>query len=293
MDPKDGWLIYNADYAAVRYLGSAVPELDPHGIEEWGMWGYMRYTMGLGFRTGTQLWIAYARFVKALFAARRLHRSFKRRDRRRREHRARLAEVARAGGLSVETAGAIDRLARTPLTVSGRRLGRMVMLDRFGIGAGSALAILLLLLMLPLVWAVVGAAAVVAASIALTRWLGEHMVTSQVPMRSVPQRLRKLVDAPVVVFGHTHDPRWQKLRSGGLYVNVGTWLPATRPGLRRSFTFGLIQPVDSGPPTVELRQWREGVSQPFDPVANIGAGVTQSMRIDDIAHGVDSGVGSP
>ena len=276
MDPKDGWLIYNADYAAIRYLGSAVPELDPHGIEEWGLWGYTRYTMGLGLRSGSQVWIAYARFVRALFAARRLHRSFKRRDRRRREHRARLAEVARAGGISLDTAGAIDRLARTPLTVSGRRLGRMLMLDRFGIGAGSLVAILLLLILAPLGWAALGAIAVVAAAVALTRWLGQHMVTSQLPMRAVPQRLRGLVDAPVVVFGHTHDPRWQKLRSGGLYVNTGTWLPATRPGLRRSFTFVLIQPPAEAeaPPTVELRQWREGVSQPFDVGANVGAGVT-------------------
>jgi UDP-2,3-diacylglucosamine pyrophosphatase LpxH len=281
MDPKDGWLIYNADYAAVRYLGSAVPELDPHGIEEWSLWGYMRYTMGLGFRSGGRLWLAYARFVGALFAARRLHRSFKRRDRRRRVHRTRLAEVAQAGGIPAETAAAIDRLARTPMTVSGRRLGRMVMLDRFGIGLGSALAIIMLLLAATLWWALLGAVAVVVIAVAITRWLGRHMVTSQLPMRSVPQRLRRLVDAPVVVFGHTHDPRWQKLRSGGLYINAGTWLPATRPGLRRSFTFVLIQPPVAGAasanPTVELRQWREGVSQPFDAGANLGAGVTQNL----------------
>jgi UDP-2,3-diacylglucosamine pyrophosphatase LpxH len=282
MDPKDGWLIYNADYAAVRYLGTAVPELDPHGIEEWGLWGYLRYTAGLGFRSGTRLLLAYGRFVKALFAARRLHRSFKRRDRRRREHRNRLAEVARAGGISADTAAAIDRLARTPLTVSGRRLGRMVMLDRFGIGAGCALAILFLLIVLPLWSALAGAAIVTLACVAITHWLGEHMVTSQLPMRSVPQRLRKLVDAPVVVFGHTHDPRWQKLRSGGLYVNAGTWLPATKPGLRRSFTFVLIQPAAPGPPTVELRQWREGVSQQFDAGANLGAGVTQSLKVEEV-----------
>jgi UDP-2,3-diacylglucosamine pyrophosphatase LpxH len=287
MDPKDGWLIYNADYAAVRYLGSTVPELDPHGIEEWGMWGYMRYALGLGFRSGTRLWIAYGRFVRALFAARRLHRSFKRRDRRRREHRARLAEVAAAGGISVDVAAAIDRLARTPLTVSGRRLGRMVMLDRFGIGLGSVVAIAALLVLLPLGWALVCAMAVAFVALATTRWLGRHMVTSQLPMRAVPQRLRKLVDAPVVVFGHTHDPRWQKLRSGGLYVNAGTWLPATRPGLRRSFTFVLIQPAASGPPSVELRQWREGVSQAFDAGANIGAGV--SMNIPPIDVGGESG----
>ena len=223
---------------------------------------------------------------------RRLHRSFKRRDRRRREHRARLAEVARAGGISPETAAAIDRLARTPLTVSGRRVGRMVMLDRFGIGIGSVLAILLLLLALPLVWAIAGAVVVALVSMAITRWLGDHMVTSQIPMRSVPQRLRRLVDAPVVVFGHTHDPRWQKLRTGGLYLNAGTWLPATRPGLRRSFTFVLIQPAVAGPPSVELRQWRDGVSQSFDAGANIGAGVSLTMRRDELEHPGDPGVGS-
>ena len=297
MDPKDGWLIYNADYAAIRYLGSAVPELDPHGIEEWGLWGYTRYTMGLGLRSGSQVWVAYARFVSALFAARRLHRSFKRSDRRRREHRTRLAEVARAGGISLETAGAIDRLARTPLTVSGRRLGRMLMLDRFGIGAGSFVALVLLLLLAPLGWAALGAIAVIAAAVTLTRWLGQHMVTSQLPMRAVPQRLRGLVDAPVVVFGHTHDPRWQKLRSGGLYVNTGTWLPATRPGLRRSFTFVLIQPPAQAdaPPSVELRQWREGVSQSFDAGAgaSTGGGATggagQPLAWDPSPDARDSG----
>ena len=106
-----------------------------------------------------------------------------------------------------------------------------------------------------------------------------------------PLRLR-LVDAPIVVFGHTHDPRWQPLRGGGVYVNSGTWLPATRPGLRRSFTFVLIQPAASGPPSVELRQWREGVSQAFDAGANIGAGV--SMNIPPISDvGGDSGRSMP
>ncbi len=273
MDPKDGWLIYNADYAAVRYLGSAVPDLDPHGIEEWSFWGYMRYAMGQGFGPMGRLWIAYGRFVRSLLGARQLHRSFKRRDRRRREHRARLAEVAAAGGITFDTVAAIDRLARTPLTVSMRRLGRMLMLDRFGLGAAVFVAILLMLILLPLVWALLGAAIAFGIAAGITRWLGQHLVTSQLPMRSVPQRIRKLVDAPVVVFGHTHDPRVQRLRSGGIYLNVGTWLPATRPGLRRSFTHALISPSPHGPPVVELRQWREGTSQPFDAAANIGAGV--------------------
>jgi UDP-2,3-diacylglucosamine pyrophosphatase LpxH len=273
MDPKDGWLVYNADYAAVRYLGSAVPDLDPHGIEEWNLWGYMRYAAGQGLGHMGKLWLAYGRFVKALFSARAMHRSFKRRDRRQREHRARLAVVAKAGGLSIETASAIDRLSRTPLTVSTRRLGRMLMLDRFGLGLGVLVTIALLFVLVPVVWALVGAALAIGVAGGITRWLGQHMVTSQLPMRAVPQRLRKLIDAPVVVFGHTHDPRWQRLRSGGVYLNTGTWLPATRPGLRRSFTHAFISPSASGgAPPVELRQWREGTSQVFDAGANIGAG---------------------
>ncbi|HTR52998.1 MAG TPA: hypothetical protein VMJ10_20025 [Kofleriaceae bacterium] len=273
-DPKDGRLIYNADYAAVRYLGSAQPDLDPHGIEEWAFTGYLRYAAEQGVRSFGRLFIAYMRFSWGLVGARALHQSLRRRDARRRVHRERLAQVARAGGIPVETASAIDRLARTPLTVSWRRLGRLLVLDRWGLMAGTAAAIVAMLWLLPLVWALAGVAGAVGIALGVQRWLGKHLVTSQLPMRAVPQRLRRHVDAPVVVFGHTHDPRWQPLRGDGIYVNSGTWLPATRPGLRRSFTYVRIQPRSGAAPLCELRQWREGASLPFDAGADLGAGVT-------------------
>ena len=159
----------------------------------------------------------------------------------------------------------------------------MLMLDRFSIGIGLVLLALLLFLLLPFWWALLGFGVGTAGATALHTWLGKHMVTSQLPMRAVPMRLRKLVDAPVIVFGHTHDPRWQPLRNGGLYLNSGTWLPATRPGLRRSFTHILIQPRADQLPLVELRQWREGTSQPFDARADLGAGVTAPGHINSIA----------
>ncbi len=274
MDPKDGWLIYNADYAATRYLGTAVPEIDPHAIEDWSFWGYMQYALQNGPRHTGRLWLAYGRFVASLFRARALHKSYRRRERRRREHRRRMLEVAEQGGISIDAAAAIDRLARTPMTVSMRRLGRMLMLDRFGLGIGVLVTIVALLIFTPMLWALLGSLLAIGIAAAITRWLGKHLVLSQLPMRAVPQRIRKLVDAPVVVFGHTHDPRWQKLRGGGLYVNAGTWLPATRPGIRRCFTHVFIAPSASGgAPHVELRQWREGTTQPFDASANVGAGV--------------------
>ena len=274
-DPKDDRLVFNADYAAIRYLGMASPELDPHGIEEWSFGGFLRYAWGQGFGPFWRLVVAYIRFSWALLAAGAMHRSLKRRTARRRIHRERLEREAAAGGITLDTAAAIDRLARAPLTVSWRRLGRLLVLDKWGLIGGTLSIILALVLFAPLAWALAGTAAAVAGAIAIQRGIGKHMVTSQLPMRAIPNRLRKLLgDVPVVVFGHTHDPRWQPLRGGGLYVNSGTWLPALRPGLRRSFTHVLIQPRVQGDPLVELRQWRDGTTVPFDASADLGAGVT-------------------
>ena len=276
-----GRLIPNADYAATRYLATACPEIDPHGIEEWSFWGFMRYGWDVGMLSLGKLWVSYARFSAALLKSHVAHQSFKGRDHRRRAHRERMRGIADATGVDHDTLRAIDRLARTPMTMSFRRLGRMLMLDRFGSFVGSAVALFVLWVLAPLLWAVIGTVLVVAGTAALHAWLGKHHVTSQLPMRAIPTRIKKLVDAPVIVFGHTHDPRWQPLRSGGLYVNSGTWLPATRPGLRRSFTHVLIQPRSGALPLVELRQWRDGVSQPFDAGADLGAGVTSPGMIGD------------
>jgi hypothetical protein len=149
----------------------------------------------------------------------------------------------------------------------------LLVLDRWGLMIGTAVAILAMLVFLPLGWALAGAAIAVTVAAGIQRWLGKHLVTSQLPMRSVPDRVRRHVDAPFVVFGHTHDPRWQPLRGGGVYINSGTWLPATRPGLRRSFTHVMIRPRPGATPECELRQWRDGTSQPFDATADLGAGV--------------------
>nr|MBA3538054.1 hypothetical protein [Deltaproteobacteria bacterium] len=102
-DPHDGEYPNNADYAAIRYLGTVIPEIDPHGIEEWGFWGFIQYAWGQGIRSFGRVWVAYGRFVRALFASRKLLRSARRRERRRHAHRTRLVEVAAAGGLTLET----------------------------------------------------------------------------------------------------------------------------------------------------------------------------------------------
>jgi hypothetical protein len=103
-------------------------------------------------------------------------------------------------------------------------------------------------------------------------------------MRAVPKRLAEIVGAPVVVFGHTHEP-WRQAAGDAVYVNSGTWLPATRPGLRRSFTHVLIQPRGAGmTPVVELRQWRDAGSLPFRTEEESGP-VAIAASVPEVAAG--------
>ena len=57
----------------------------------------------------------------------------------------RLEREAKTGGITVETAEAIDRLARAPLTISWRRLGRLLVLEKWAVMGGSALIALILI----------------------------------------------------------------------------------------------------------------------------------------------------
>lgn len=261
-DPLTGQLVANVDDCAVRYLAQAAPELDPHGTEEWGFSGYLRYAIGRGAGACVRLLASYAHFTRALWQARAQHRSAKRRRLRQEQHRQRVAAIAAAQGLTLKTVWAVDRLSRAPVTKSARRLMSMLMLDRWATMFGGGLAGALCLLVLPGALSVVLATAAVALGVVLAHRSAISMVGSQVPMAAVPRRLRRLVDAPVVVFGHTHDPSVVELAEGGVYFNTGTWLPASRPGILRSFTHVIVR-GQAGAPQAELRQWRDGKSVPF------------------------------
>jgi UDP-2,3-diacylglucosamine pyrophosphatase LpxH len=275
-DPATGELIANVDYAAVRYLSQAAPELDPHGTEEWGFAGYVRYSLSCGWSSFARLLTGYARFTNSLLGARGAHRSARRRRARQELHRQRVVEIAAAQGIELEAVQAIDRLARAPVTKSTRRLFAMLMLDRWlaVVGVGALALGSLLLLSGWVMWLVI-AAVVGGYALASGRVTGST-VGSQVPMLAVPQRIRKIVDVPVVVFGHTHDPRRVELSGGGTYLNSGTWLPASRPGILRSFTHVMIRVSNPGAP--EIRQWRDGRSMKYmEPI-----GTPSSVR--SLAH---------
>lgn len=267
-DPQSGELYANVDNAAVRYLAQAAPELDPHGTEEWGFSGYLRYAIGRGAGSFVRLISGYVRFTAALLDARRRHRSARSRRLRHDQHRQRLAAIAAAQGVELSALRSIDRLARAPVTKSARRLFAMLMLDRWCSLLGGAALTLAALVFLPLWSALLVLAAVIAGGLGLAHRSAASNVGSQVPMLAVPARIRQVVDAPVVVFGHTHDPHRLPLAEDGVYLNTGTWLPATRPGILRSFTHVLVRKPDSragasAATVAEIRQWRDGRSVPF------------------------------
>ncbi|MBP9085549.1 MAG: hypothetical protein KBG15_05490 [Kofleriaceae bacterium] len=258
----------NVDYAAVRYLATTAPELDAHGAEQWSIVGYMRYAYHHG---GLRAFArSYVHFVGSLLAARRQHQNRRQREARRAQHQARLAQVAADVGLSLPTAGALDRLGRAPLTTSWRRLAAMLSLDVWVVsGAGALVAILALTLVrwwlaIPLVF---GVGAAVYASL---RHLSRTHVASQLPMRRVPERIAAIANVPLVIFGHTHEPLRMKMPSGATYINCGTWLPAARPGLRRCFTHVRILPNRSPGETLraDILQWHNGAVRTYD--ANVG-----------------------
>jgi UDP-2,3-diacylglucosamine pyrophosphatase LpxH len=282
-DPRSGAIVDNIDYAAVRHLSGGAPELDSRATEAWSFGGFLTFAASRGVAGFLGMITGYGRFVRALFHARGLHKSVRVRRARAASHQARLEELAARSNVSASLLRDVDALKRPPVTMSTRRLIGLLMLDRALVCVGAVLATLLAWTMLPAALAVLATAAIVA----LAWWGGAQLAKLRnpdnvLPLRLAAQRIRARVDAPFVVFGHTHEPVHEALPGGGAYVNSGTWLPAIRPGLLRAFTHVMLRRTPHGP-ICELRQWRDGASRrygtdeltpvpaPVHPVAPVAA----------------------
>lgn len=262
-DPRTGELVTNVDYAGLRYISSAAPDVDTHGTEEWSFGGYVKFVASGGPRAVGHYLASYARFVKALFAARRLHRSVKVRRERTDLHEAALAALADSTGVSRAQLTRVDQLSRAPMTRSTRRLIRMLRLDRMLILIGVVVLALVALIALPGWAAMLVAAAAAAGGYKAAELIGPPPAV-QAAMNYVPAKLAAIMAVPAVVFGHTHEPRRVALGGGAQYLNAGTWLPAIRPGLLRSFTHVAILRNADGTARYELRQWKNGGSRLYE-----------------------------
>ena len=269
---SDGrFLISNVDSASLRYLTNMVPDLAPHGSEDWTMAGYLRLTYDAGLRAGFQIARGYSVASAKLLAAWRASRQLRAERLRRDRHLERLRALSAAGPLDEDRLRALCGLHRRPVITSLRRLMQVLMLDKLVLWPSVAVLMLVVALALPAGWALLSGLGIFAAAGLLNHWLGRgRNVNPALPLDLVPERILEHVDARFVVFGHTHQPVARPLTRGRWYFNSGTWMPSGKPGLLRCFTHVVIQHTPDGP-VASLCQWRDGASRDFTSAAMPGS----------------------
>jgi UDP-2,3-diacylglucosamine pyrophosphatase LpxH len=267
VDPNQDAVQLSIGAASYRYVANHVAGADPHQLEDWSALGFIRFSVGLGWRGLVAMAKGYAGMIRRLLSIWRrfgTHRDGV--ERRRSAHRARLAELAERFKLKLETLVALDDLRQRPAIQNLVHLAMVVMLDRVALLAVASLATIGLVLALPLASALVGVGGVTGlaygAGLLLARARGNTDANEL--LKSVPQQIRDRVRTRFVVFGHSHEPLALPLLGGGMYFNTGTWVATEKPGLLRSFTHLVIRHAEGGP-VAALCQWLGGQSREFRP----------------------------
>lgn len=270
VDAQGRFLAANVDTASMRYLTNMVPEVAPHGSEDWTMAGYLRLLYDAGPRATVQIGRGYFLAARSLLRAWRDSRRLRDGRRRREMHLARLRDLSAETPLDEARLRALSGMHRRPVVTNLRRLVQVLMLDKIVLWSLTTLLLLVCLFALPLGWALLGALGLLSAAYAGDRLIGRgRSVDPVLPLDLVPERILEHVDARFVVFGHTHLPVARPLGSGRWYFNTGTWMPSGKPGLLRCFTHVVIRRQPDGP-AASLCQWRDGASRGFAPDAEPG-----------------------
>lgn len=259
-------LILSIGSAGSRYVCNLLPEIDPHGQEDWHWTEYFRAGLRNGLRGAMRLAASYVFMLWQLFNAWRLLRQRVVDSVRRSQHLERLRALAHRYRLSEEALLALDGLRKPTVIRSLARLLNTFFLDRFAVAVLCLTILSSVLAWAPgAYWKAAGVLATLLAFRVVDRILAQQrMLDSETQMKAVPQLIRRIIRAPYIVFGHSHDPGAHALDDGGWYFNTGTWVPAGRPGLLNAFTHLMIR-HDAGGPRAELRQWRDGASALYQP----------------------------
>ena len=110
-------------------------------------------------------------------------------------------------------------------------------------------------------WRLAGLAAATVVTLAVNGKLArERLPPSAQPLRRAPEAIRRILRAPFIVFGHSHEAETVPLGGGGTYFNTGAW---SHDDIGRAFTHLIIRISGLESPRAELRQWRDGASAPY------------------------------
>jgi hypothetical protein len=244
----------------LRYVVRPTRGLLETGHDSAGMLDYVAFGLRLGARGTVNLFARFMRAVIACYAIWREHASDSAR-RIRQQHERKMADLAAALDLKLESLRALASLQHPPVTQSFGYLALAVMLDRIllSVVAVSA-AVLALFVTRPwphgVVAAVLICAALASASALLSRL--RHHIDPSSELRERANRVARLFPAAFVVMGHTHLPEMRAAESGeAVYVNLGAWAEGDEGGGEggASRTHLVVHAADDGRSTAELRVW--------------------------------------
>ncbi len=255
VDPNIGGLL-------LRYLGSQFGD-EVHAVVHQGAIAYLRLWASQGPWQMTRVFVAYWDMCRRLYDHwRALGREQLEAHGARVERR--FGALAEQSGLGRERLEALVELWRPPVANRLGRLLRALMFDRVAllVAAPSALALVLLT---PAAYQGIVAMAVtpVVALLVLASAMSREPTDPRRAMRRQAAAVRRIVDVPYVVMGHSHDPV-HHVEDDGAYLNTGTWAPRGDP--RKTYTHVRIERTPDGA-RASLRQWRDGAAVGFDPVA--------------------------
>lgn len=203
-----------------------VPGVHSHDKDEYTFGDYMRWLYRLPGATALSLVRVYFRvLVEQVRYARTVGRAPA--DSVRALHAASLQQLARHEGYATETLERLDDLRAEPGNLRVGSVLRSLFFDSLGTGMALPLVLLVWTLASPLPWwgTALGCAGLVASAAALLRVFTRRRPTDQLPrLRAAAQAVAALVDAPLVVMGHSHRAEVVRLPGGSAYINTGCWL---------------------------------------------------------------------
>ncbi len=261
--PGDEEIDLNVGATVMHYLQN---HYRPHsGGTELGFWEYIGWLLRQGAGRGLGVLGSFAAANRRLLTVWWTRTPEAIRAMRER-HLRRLHTLADRSRVSEDALLRLDALRDRPSTLELARLLRAMMLDRLMTTLGGMMLWVLALLYVPWAWMPVVTAALLLGGLVAYRRLesARESIFPQRRMAVVARKIRGLVRAPIVVFGHAHEAVAERHEDGGWYFNTGTWVAEGREAVKRAFTHLRIRRTPDGP-RAELCQWRKGRSLAFRP----------------------------
>jgi len=286
LDPRR--VLQSLSDTLLRYIVRRTPGMREYGHENRGLASYISWGLMLGARGTAGL---FMRFFDAVFTLRDIARAYDgpHGARVREEHERRLAEHARAKGLSESRLREALALHVEPIGRTPRGVLASVMLDRLSVF--SVMVVMLGTVGATRSW--LGGLALHITVGLLVIWAILHVVLSRGrpdvdPAAVMSQRagdLAKLFPASFVVMGHTHVPTTKPLGDEAVYINLGSWAEEEPPEgedpakVYRAARTHLVVHAKEDRHEAHLYEWRgDGPRVVTSVVRPLGGGETPAER---------------